>query len=139
MKLTTTTTPAINCFLVDDDLDDQEIFCMALSGLGDRINCIYANDGVHAMEKLSNLSLIPDFIFIDMNMPRMNGLQCLKEIRKIARFNHTPVYMYSTAADPKTIIESRMLGANDFIVKPTNIADLTTALAGIFVRGSVYH
>lgn len=135
MRLTST---SLNCFLVDDDLDDQEIFCMALNGLDGSINCIFANDGVHALEKLNNLTRMPDFIFIDMNMPRMNGLQCLEEIRKIDRFNQIPVYMYSTAADPKAINASKQLGANDFIVKPTNISDLTRTLASLFIRSHVF-
>jgi len=135
MRLNNTT---LNCFLVDDDLDDQEIFGMALIGLGDSIKCFFANDGVHALEKLHDLSSIPDFIFIDMNMPRMNGLQCLQEIKKIDRFSQIPIYMFSTAADPKAINESKKLGAADFLVKPTNISDLTTALETIFVRSQVY-
>lgn len=127
----------LNCFLVDDDLDDQEIFCMALCGVDDSIKCIFANDGVHALERLNDCTITPDFIFIDLNMPRMNGLQCLVEIKKLNHLKHIPVYMYSTAADPKAIVEAKQFGAIDFIVKPTNISELSTILATLFINRQV--
>ena len=72
-----------------------------------------------------------------MNMPRMNGLQCLKEIKKIKRLNHVPVFMYSTSADPSVVEENKRLGATDFIVKPSSINDLTKILSRI-IRKKVF-
>jgi CheY-like chemotaxis protein len=118
----------LNCFLIDDDSDDQEIFCMALEEMGEDVNCIYASDGVDALNRLSDDSFTPDYIFIDMNMPRMNGNQCLKEIKKIKRLRDVPIYMYSTSADPDAVSETKLLGAAGFIVKPTSVAELTRTL-----------
>lgn len=131
---------SINCFLIDDDADDQEIFGQALESIGKTIRCIFANDGVHALEKLNaDETFIPDFIFIDMNMPRMNGIQCLEAIRKIERLEATTLYMYSTAADPKTIAETQRLGAKEFIVKPSNFNELINKLSLIFNHENTIH
>lgn len=119
--------------LIDDDADDQEIFCQALESVDQSINCSFANDGVEALEKLNaDEAFIPHYIFIDMNMPRMNGRQCLGEIKKIDRLKNVELYMYSTAADPKTIAETKEMGAKEFIVKPSNFNDLTKKLTEIF-------
>ncbi len=119
-------------FLIDDDIDDQEIFSIALEGTNVETNCVFANDGIIALEKLNNdEALIPDLIFIDMNMPRMNGQQCLVELKKIDRLKSVPVYMYSTSADPQSIAQNKQLGAEDFILKPSDIAQLSSMLGNI--------
>src|SRR5687768_4181197 len=119
-------------FLIDDDTDDQEIFGHALERANGHVKCVFANDGIQALEKIqSDADFKPDFIFIDMNMPRMNGQQCLAEIKKIERLKDTPVYMYSTASDPESLEENKRLGAKDFIVKPSDIQDLIAILKGI--------
>lgn len=119
-------------FLIDDDTDDQEIFGHALERANGSVKCVFADDGILALEKIRNdESFNPDFIFIDMNMPRMNGQQCLAEIKKIDRLKHIPVYMYSTASDPESLEENKRLGAKDFIVKPSNVQDLISILKEI--------
>ena len=119
-------------FLIDDDSDDQEIFGLAIEKANVSADCVYANDGIQALEKLNgDVTFLPDYIFIDMNMPRMNGQQCLSEIKKIERLKDVPVFMYSTSADPESIAENIQLGAQDFIVKPSSIAELTQILKKI--------
>lgn len=131
---------SIKCFLIDDDADDQEIFGQALENLDRPIQCTYANDGVQALEKLnSDPAFIPDVIFIDMNMPRMNGIQCLEAIQKIDRLKDVVLYMYSTAADPKSIAATQSLGAKEFIIKPSNFNDLTKKLSQIFNNENSFH
>lgn len=120
------------CLLVDDDLDDQEIFGMALDNIDIAVECHFANDGVHAVQKLLNdADFVPCYIFVDINMPRMNGLQCLKEIKKIERINAVPVYMYSTSEDEQTVAEAKRCGAAGIIIKPTSLPSLVEVLKGI--------
>jgi CheY-like chemotaxis protein len=121
------------CFLIDDDIDDQEIFAMAVHDVDPSVECVCADNCVEALEKLEeDPSFIPHCIFIDINMPKMNGIYCLKALKKIERLSYIPMYMYSTSADPAIIAESKEFGATDFIVKPTNIKDLSQILSRLF-------
>ncbi|HEY5748731.1 MAG TPA: response regulator [Chryseolinea sp.] len=121
--------------LIDDDQDDQEIFSMALEDIASDIQCIMVSSGIAALEKLkANKPLIPDFIFIDVNMPRMNGMECLQEIQKLAHLKQSDVFMYSTSSDEKMIEKSKALGAKDFIVKPPGLAMLTEKLLQVFTK-----
>ncbi|MDF2437091.1 MAG: response regulator receiver protein [Bacteroidota bacterium] len=118
----------MNCFLIDDDPDDQEIFCMALDEIGESVKCEFASDGVEAIKKLTEGNYKPDLIFIDMNMPRMNGNTCLQEIKKIEGMQSVPVYMYSTSAEPEAVAATKKSGAAGFIVKPTSVSELSETL-----------
>ena len=119
--------------LVDDDTDDHEIFCMALEELDNCYKCVFAKDGMEALELLKNeKNRIPDIIFLDLNMPRMNGIECLPEIKKIHRIRHVPVIMYSTSSDERIIEEVKDLGAAEYLVKPSRIETLSEVLAQIF-------
>lgn len=121
------------CFLVDDDIDDQEIFALALQRVDTSIACIFANDGLDALKKLhQDETFIPHYIFIDLNMPRMNGRQCLIEIKKINRLDNVPVIIYSTSSEPADILETKALGATDYVAKPPSISMLTKTLTQIF-------
>jgi PleD family two-component response regulator len=118
---------------VDDDLDDQEIFGMAVKDISGSIECHFANDGWLAVQKLlMEDDFMPAYIFIDVNMPRMNGLNCLVEIKKIERLKKVPVYMYSTSADKKMVQVAKHLGAADFIIKQTTLTALMQVLKNIF-------
>jgi CheY-like chemotaxis protein len=122
----------VKCFLIDDDLDDQEIFGMAVKELSDRIRCYFADDGIKALEKLNTEEFLPHCIFIDINMPRMNGIECLQLIKGISRLKAVPVCMFSTSADPAIIEKAKQLGAIDFIVKPPSIFVLSQLLSRFF-------
>ena len=117
--------------LIDDDFDDQEIFSIALRAADPAGDCIFANDGEHAVRLLKNEPIHPLIIFIDINMPRMNGVDCLKEIKKLNHFAKTPVFMISTAANPAIIEECKNLGAIDYIIKSPSLAELEKRLSGI--------
>jgi CheY-like chemotaxis protein len=73
----------MQCLLVDDDLDDQEIFLMTLEKINKNIKCLTANNGVEALSLLTQNSFVPDYIFLDVNMPKMNGIECLRSIKNI--------------------------------------------------------
>ena len=116
-------------FMIDDDFDDQEFFLLALKNLDATNECVFALDGEAAVNMVQqDESFKPDYFFIDYNMPRMNGLECLVEIKKMERFRDTPVYMYSTSDNPVTMEESKKLGATGFIVKPSGLQVLVEIL-----------
>lgn len=119
-------------FIVDDDPDDQELFIEALQGIDEHCKCITAFDGQAALQELFNgMPQMPDFIFLDLNMPRMNGKQFLTEIKKNNKTRHIPVIIYSTSSEKKDIEETAHLGAAFFLQKPNKFDELSRALTGI--------
>jgi len=124
---------SIHCLIIDDDLDDQEIFLMCVQEINKNIQCLTCNTGVDAISMLeSDHSYIPEYIFIDVNMPKMNGITCLELLKNIEHLKHSKFYMYSTSADRSALEDSRKLGANDFIIKPVRKAELKEKLSMIF-------
>ncbi|PWT70626.1 MAG: hypothetical protein C5B59_19650 [Bacteroidetes bacterium] len=86
-------------FLVDDDADDHNFFQKAVSRMLIPLRCEFAFGRLEAIGMLKgNPNFRPDFIFLDINMPIMNGLECLREMRKMEKLENTPIYMYSTSA-----------------------------------------
>jgi CheY-like chemotaxis protein len=118
MAIRNTMSGKLNILLVEDDIDDQEIFSMTMEEIYPSCECIFANDGRDAIELIKvHPKYKPDYIFIDINMPRMNGIECLIELRKFPQLSKVPMYMYSTSAETKIVNQCFDLGAIDFIVK----------------------
>jgi CheY-like chemotaxis protein len=115
---------------VDDDVEDIEIFSEAVKTVDSSITCIAAANGKKAMDVL-NADLLPDYIFLDINMPVINGKSILAEIRRNKKFKNTPVVMYSTTMNPEEINEYKALGANDFLIKHNHFQDLCDSLSAI--------
>lgn len=122
----------ITCFLIDDDLDDQDIFILALEEVDKSIRCEVASDGADALKRLNGKELRPDYIFLDLNMPRMNGKQCLSQIKKLDFLSDVPVIIYSTSSDQNDRTETERLGAAHYIVKPNTVSALAEVLARFF-------
>ncbi len=121
------------CLIIDDDLDDQEIFLMCLKKVNREVSCLTMADGVEAVAALtSNEHYIPDYIFIDVNMPKMNGIECLRILKNMPRLQYSKFFMYSTTSEGSALSESKKLGADDFIVKPARTAELKEKLSTIF-------
>jgi CheY-like chemotaxis protein len=98
-------------FLVDDYEDDQEFFLMVMKDSFQYVECVFANDGLQAINKLNlDTSFVPQIILIDINMPRINGIELLAEIKKLHRFKNALIYMYSTSAEPAVVEKCTQLG-----------------------------
>ena len=125
----------LTCFLIDDDEDDHEIFAMALEEVNKNYRCITALNGQNALEKLNtDKTLVPDFIFLDLNMPVMNGKQFLQELHNFPLPRPVPVIIYTTSSFQKDIEETRQLGAAHFLVKPSSIEELSSKLSRLFKK-----
>lgn len=112
--------------LVDDDEDEHEIFLSALKNVTEDFRFMSAISCEDALKILT--AVVPDFIFLDLNMPRINGIKTLEEIRKIKALTAVPVYIYSTGINEKDGKKAISLGAEDYIVKPNSIGTLSTIL-----------
>ena len=127
----------MTCLLIDDDLDDQEIFTLALREVNPEIECMLAQDGREGLEKLRLLEGHPhDFIFVDLNMPRLNGVETLEHIKKMPSLANSKVIIYSTTSNQKVINDARARGANEFLVKPPSIRELVGELRKILQKYS---
>jgi CheY-like chemotaxis protein len=116
----------------DDDKEDYDFLCEALNNIDPSISCIPACDGREALDLLKENEKLPDFIFLDINMPVMDGKKCLIELKKNNRFKDIPVIMYSTTNNPDEINYLYSIGASSFVSKPHNLHQLHTVLNNIF-------
>lgn len=122
--------PKKTFFIVDDDIDDQELFIEATNEVDKTIKCYSASSCEEALETLINDKIpIPDLIFLDLNMPRVNGKQCLMELKKVATLKDIPVIIYSTSSEKRDIEETASLGAAYFLTKPNKFDDLCKSLS----------
>ena len=107
--------------VVDDDPDDVDLFLEAISEISQTITCLSAKDGRDLLGKLASGEIInPDIIFLDVNMPDMNGWECLANLKSNADFKSLPVIMYSTSSAKKDAEKALELGALGFYEKPTS-------------------
>ncbi len=116
--------------IVDDDADDQELFIEAVSEVDNSIKCLVASNCEEAFLILGNESNeLPHIIFLDLNLPRVNGKQCLAALKKEPRLSAIPVIIYSTSSEKKDIDETSDLGAAYFLTKPNRFEELCQAIS----------
>ena len=114
--------------IVDDDKEDRFFFSSAIRKYNPSFECIEAENGVDALEQLRKGAALPDFIFLDLNMPKMDGKECLIELKKDNALKDIPVIIYSTS-DYKVDKElSKELGADYFLTKLSDIYPLPEEL-----------
>src|SRR5436190_12053729 len=101
----------MNILYIDDDSEDREIFAEAITAVDPLYNCYMANDGYQGLKALEDFALIPDYIFVDVNMPVMNGKKFLTEIKRISRLRSIPIIIYSTTLHQEEISEYLKMGA----------------------------
>jgi len=121
-------------FLADDDPDDRELFMDALNDTFINTNLITANDGEQLIKLLNNSNILPDIIFLDLNMPLKDGFECLDEIKKSSKLKNIPVVILSTSNHSETITKVQNLGASNYISKPPTFEQLKSALRQILVN-----
>jgi CheY-like chemotaxis protein len=117
--------------IIDDDTDDSELFCETVYEINSNIICLVAANGLEALLLLKKTDPSPDIIFLDLNMPRMSGKQCLAEIKKHETLREIPVIIYTTSKIQDDVNETKELGAFDFITKPFRSADIKKAVLRI--------
>lgn len=114
--------------LVDDDADDRDLFQEALSCIHPLAHVETRCDGEELMDGLASMAMVPDVIFLDLNMPRKNGKECLIELRANIKFRETPIVIYTTSLNPVDIHETYSHGATYFMRKPNSFNELKETL-----------
>lgn len=121
----------LNVLLADDDTDDRSFFEKALREIPIETHLTFVQDGEQLMNYLSeNSEHLPDVLFLDLNMPRKNGFECLYEIKEDNKFKDLSVVMFSTSFPQDIFYEENMIktllkiGAQDYIRKSGEYAQL---------------
>ncbi len=118
--------------LADDDEDDRLFFTDAFGEIKIKTKVKVVHDGVQLMEYLHHPdSKMPHVLFLDINMPRKNGLECLREIRTSEKLKDLSVAIYSTSSCEKDIEETFVQGANIYINKPNDFGELKRVLTEV--------
>ncbi len=111
--------------IVDDDADDIDFFCEAIKEIDATSSCHSAGNGEEALRWLRQKpEALPDYIFLDLNMPRMGGRACLAELKKDCVLKDIPVIVYTTSSHKKDREETEAIGADYFLVKATSFKNL---------------
>lgn len=118
----------MNIFLADDDEDDRIFFLDALKEIPLQSQVTEFSNGVELMDVLHSKNPLPDVIFLDLNMPLMNGFECLSDIRAVDKFNGIPVIIYSTSFHSHDTKRLQDIGATHYLRKPSSYNQLKTLL-----------
>lgn len=111
---------------VDDDEDDRDIFREVMRDVNPNLKLVLAKDGQDALTKLQDLN--PICLFIDMNMPKMNGLQLLAILKQDPVLAEIPAFILTTALTPNQTHEIKSLGARDYLIKPSSFEEFKNLL-----------
>ena len=121
--------PISSIILADDDRDDHDFFKDALTDIAPSVNLSIVEDGEALLALLKHY--IPDFIFLDLDMPCKNGLECLTEIRTNPTLQSIPIVIFSSTSRPANIDAAYEMGADLFFIKPSNFNDLVASVKAI--------
>lgn len=136
----------LKILLADDDYDDCLFFRSALEAIAIPTQLATVEDGAKLMGYLSsNVNQLPDIIFLDINMPRKNGIECLHEIKQNKKLKHLPIIMFSTSNSKDMIGLVFKSGVDVYVAKPSSISELKQvifhalpiALDNVFSTGSL--
>jgi CheY-like chemotaxis protein len=107
----------LTIFYTDDDYDDLEFFKEIVNEFNQDYNVVTQSDGFELLHALDNPPPNPYVVFLDINMPGMNGLEILKKVRSLAEHQQLPIVMFSTSNDETIIEKTRLLGATYYMPK----------------------
>lgn len=116
--------------LIDDDTDEHDLFIQQLSEFNKNIQVISAYNGPQAFKILDKT--LPGYIFLDINMPIMNGLQVLEKLKGHDELKQIPVYMYSTSDGYHSKKPALTLGAVGYFRKPNDFSGMRKMFELVF-------
>lgn len=116
--------------IVDDDKEDREMLSDAIAEVNPGIKCLQATNGSEALTMLTeDLVIIPNAVFLDINMPVMNGKEFLVNIQGTSDWSGVPIVMFTTSSSKDDAVECLKLGARAFITKPDSHKKLVGKVA----------
>jgi len=130
----------IHIMLADDDEDDRNFFNDAINDLKINNKLTIFKNGKDLMDYLESPdTILPDILFLDLNMPCKTGNECLKDIRSNQKFKDISIAIYSTSSSDKDIEETFVGGANIYIKKPNDFSKLKKVLKEVVNLNWQFH
>ena len=123
----------IHIVLADDDPDECFLFSEVTTELVPKVELTCLSDCKELLDLLGH-SIIPDLIFLDLAMPIQSGQECMVEIRKHPEWSTIPIVVYSTAAQKNIVDECFKVGANLYVIKPSNSSDLKETILQVMMQ-----
>lgn len=131
--------PACCVFIADDDEDDRFLLRLAFQQQSPQSVVVFAVDGVDLLSALAESPLRPCLIILDLNMPRLNGLEALQALRQVETYQATPIVILTTSDDASYRQQAHDLGANDYLVKPLALDSLQKIVAKLVIDWALVH
>ena len=123
---------AIKVLLIDDDSDDRALFCEVVQEISPEMVCATESDGEKALSDLLDPAFaLPDVIFMDINMPRISGWDCLSVIKGQEKTKNIPVVMFSTSSRDKDIDYATRYGAIGLLTKSGDYRELKRSISDV--------
>ena len=128
----------MDILLVEDNPSDAELTLLALKKAVPELTVIHAQDGAEAQIILEqqerefatgNASALPKLILLDLKLPKIDGFEVLRAVKRRATYQCVPVVMFTSSREERDVIQAYALGANSYTVKPVNFNELKDALA----------
>lgn len=116
-------------FLAEDDEEDKDLFTYIISEISSDIKISFANNGIKLMSLLDNATQLPDFIFLDLNMPLKTGFECLHDIKNSEKWKQIKTIILSTSSHPEQIKEVYKMGADLYLEKPNSYSRFKDSLS----------
>lgn len=121
--------PQLHLLLADDDADDRDFFQEALENIAFAGQLTTVQDGEELMQWLTQKKgNLPDLLFLDLNMPRKNGYECLAEIKQNPDLQVLPVIILTTSSNPSEMEKLSQIGAHNYIQKPADLSKLAQVI-----------
>jgi two-component system, response regulator len=129
----------IEILLIEDNLEDAELIIRTLKKNNVSNKLLHLTDGVEALDFLfaegnyshRKIENRPRVILLDLNLPKLNGIEILRKIKNDDRTKTIPVVIMTSSSEAKDIIESYQIGVNGYIVKPVSFADFAKTVSDI--------
>jgi CheY-like chemotaxis protein len=131
---------ALHIIMADDNENDRHFFSEALHDIKVKTILTFVDDGSQLMDHLNTPgNRLPHVVFLDLNMPRKNGMECLAEIRKNNKLKDLVVVIYSADASDDKVEEAFINGANIYIQKPNDLPTMKNSLSQVISLNWQYH
>ncbi len=118
---------------VDDDSDDREMFQAAINAIDPKIDCLVFESGIKLIEYLTHTVVHPNYLFVDINMSKMNGYECVQQMYQIQDYDQTQIVMYSTAFDPRR--KEKLVSPNvSYLKKTSSFSELIQSIRTLLLE-----